>query len=63
MKTPTDIEIEVLREAKAFYGRHWRAEIHEAWLNGNYKGFPRDWVLLRSTAGFVIKSETRGDQQ
>jgi hypothetical protein len=47
MKSPTESEKEILREARAFYGRYWRADIHEAWLNGNYKGFAKAWALQR----------------
>jgi hypothetical protein len=47
MKQPTDSEKQTLREARAYYGRYWRSAIHQAWYDGNYKGFPKDWALQR----------------
>lgn len=53
MKRRVDFDIDVLRQARDFYGRRWRSCIYDAWLTGDYKGFPRGSELqqIRNTAG------------
>lgn len=44
-KIPSEEELQVLQEAKTFYGRSWRSVIQTAWVNGGYKGFPKSHLL------------------
>lgn len=58
-------DMDVLKKARAFYGRTWRKDIQDAWFNGDYKGLDtntasalqrirnkeRDWSLHKVKLG------------
>lgn len=52
-RTPTTQQIEALEQFAAIHGRNWKTVLGNAWMNGNYNGFEKDWLLqqVRNTFG------------
>jgi len=44
---PTEQELNMLQQAKQYYGRSWRSKIYTAWHSGNYEGFRHASELQR----------------
>jgi len=43
----TPEQIDAIREWAAKYGRTWKARLREAWMDGDYDGFDKSWLLQR----------------
>lgn len=63
---PSTEQIEALKEFAAIHGRNWKSALRDAWLDGDYRGFQKDWLLqqVRNTFGpsFLIKFRLDKDQ-
>ncbi len=63
---PSTEQIEALKEFAAIHGRNWKSVLREAWMDGNYHGFQKDWLLqqIRNTFGpsFLIGFRLDKDQ-